>query len=84
MPAFEFVWLHSRLALHDINYAMRSLLHAVYYTSVATGSDSSGDGSFAKPFATATKALAASRANGGGGSIVLRGGTYYSPEALNL
>ena len=49
-----------------------------------TGSDSTGDGSRAKPFATVAKALAATRASGPGGTIVLGGGVYYLAEPLIL
>ena len=51
-----------------------------------SGSDAAGDGSQDSPFATPARALQASRAAPAGGpnTIVLRGGTYFVPQALVL
>jgi hypothetical protein len=55
---------------------------ATFYVSLS-GSDS-GSGSVAAPFATLTRALAATRATPGTDTIVLRGGVYASQGTLVL
>ena len=55
-----------------------------FFVDAARGSDSSS-GTEAAPFATPARALAATRAAGGGGQIVLRGGAPFDlPEPLLL
>ena len=55
-----------------------------FFVDAAKGSDGAS-GSEAAPFATVARALAATRAGGGGGSIVLRGGApFFLPAPLLL
>ena len=57
---------------------------ATFFVDAAKGSDAS-EGSLAAPFLTVARALAATRAAGGGGAINLRGGgTFYLPATLSL
>jgi hypothetical protein len=49
-----------------------------------TGSDTTGDGSVAKPFATVHRAQAAARLVGKGAVVSIRAGTYYLPKPLQL
>jgi hypothetical protein len=53
---------------------------ASWYADADSGSDSTGDGSVADPFRTFHRALAASQSTGGGGTVVLRAGTYFFGE----
>jgi hypothetical protein len=54
-----------------------------FYVDFAGGSDSAA-GSQAAPFKTVAHALAATRAGGGGGTIVLRAGTHFVASTLTL
>jgi len=56
---------------------------ATFYVSLS-GSDSTGDGSQASPFASLTRALQATRATPGADTIVLRGGVYPSQSTIVL
>lgn len=56
---------------------------ATFYVSL-TGSDSTGDGSQATPFASISRALQATRATPGTDTIVLRGGVYTSQATIVL
>ena len=49
-----------------------------------TGSDTTGDGSLTKPFATVHRAQAAARLVGKGAVVSIRAGTYYLPKPLEL
>jgi len=49
-----------------------------------TGSDTTGDGSLTKPFATVHRAQAAARLVGRGAVVSIRAGTYYLPRPLEL
>lgn len=49
-----------------------------------TGSDATGDGSAGSPFASVTRAVAASRITPGFDTILLRGGTYFSQPTVVL
>eukprot|EP01079_Euglenida_sp_SAG-EU17-18_P010637 gene10638-1933_t len=59
------------------------------YADAVKGSDASGDGTEAKPFASLTKAVSAVRATGPRGAdqpaaIILRDGTFHLPAPLEL
>lgn len=54
-----------------------------FYVFYAGGSDSAA-GTQGAPFKTVARALAATRAGGGGGTIVLRGGTHFVASTLTL
>lgn len=56
---------------------------ATYYADPVHGSDSNA-GTLSSPFLTVGRALAASRAGPAPASIVLRGGTFFVPETLEL
>jgi len=57
---------------------------ATFFADAAAGSDA-GSGSLASPFRTLARALAATRAAGGGGTVNLRGGgIFYLPATLTL
>lgn len=55
------------------------------FADASNGDDKNGDGSLSKPFQSVSRALDAARASGGHNpSIVLREGTYYMAETLDL
>lgn len=54
-----------------------------FFVDYASGSDSAA-GTQAAPFKTVAHGLAASRAAGGGGSLVLRAGTHFMSDAATL
>ncbi len=56
---------------------------ATFYVDYVRGSDSAA-GTQAAPFKTVQKGLDATRAGGGGGTLVLRAGTHYCSAALTL
>ena len=49
-----------------------------------SGSDTTGDGSMQKPYATIHRAQTAARAIGPGAIVAIRGGTYYLRSTLRL
>jgi len=56
---------------------------AIFYVDYNKGNDAS-PGTQSSPFKTVAKALSASRAGGGGGTIVLRNGTHFLSAPLTL
>jgi hypothetical protein len=56
---------------------------AAIYVDAERGSDATGTGAQAKPFATVSKGVAAAAAKPGG-TVILRNGTYYLAETVQV